>query len=921
MAALLLATLGGAVAATVAVRPLLDPERLRAEAEARLSEALGSPVEVGSVQLTLGVGIHLEARDMRLWPGTKGPALEVERVAVGLEPFSLLTGTLRPRQMVLEDARFDIERDAGGTWSDPFGFANRPRDRGAGEPTEPLLRPLRAVDGAIRFLLDRPYLADSLRVRNAVVSLRMARGPGGSPPLALSLDIDEGSLRHSRLRGDARLELSGRLHDTVRDLGPVTWRAVRDRHGGIESELELGGLDAESFQDALRTWDDRALLGGRVHGTVAIESRPGGHTAFDADLAIDTFNARLRDEESELGTLSADRADLDLELEVAADSLTVQQLRVRAGELGVELSGRIGRPLSVTSAARLGVSLYEIELGKLRRLLEWLPVRQREPLEGTVTAVESGRLVRFETRGAASLGAWQEFFSGSRAPLSMGLEGRLEVADVVARIGESDRIERLGLEARWSGDQLEVADARGTLNESPLPAMHLSLDGLSHLIAAAPERRQIRAGALPLPGVELLREVLSPDDTPDEELTSAVMSVDVDVLEHPIFVWPLERLHAIVETDREGARVSLSEGTWAGVPISGEAAWRFEPDPELRFTLVAGPPEETGAPSLSDSSWARGSFVVGPVRTERWRHAGATGTFRARAGTVRLENLEVALDPNGLLRGNVSLDLSRQHAVPYQANLSLIGGDVSAIGRQLGLSPGLATGFLSAWTSVDGTLRRDAHFADLSGLVEVEATQGRIWRKIPAIAAVALASSQLDSFSARDSVRYESVKTLLELDEGRMHTDSFWLDGPDLRVFAEGQVDLVSPTHKVDADLAIFLFRQLDRALDKIPILNVLLLGTKENLVAAHFKLSGPWSDPQSRLVPLKSLAAGPASLVLEGLPNIVARGLRALGAMFEDEDTDAADALTPGPRDGWERGAPPQQGEEQGQPASPAAS
>ena len=86
---------------------------------------------------------------------------------------------------------------------------------------------------------------------------------------------------------------------------------------------------------------------------------------------------------------------------------------------------------------------------------------------------------------------------------------------------------------------------------------------------------------------------------------------------------------------------------------------------------------------------------------------------------------------------------------------------------------------------------------------------------------------------------------------------------------------------EIDVDVALFLFRQLDRALDKIPILNLLLLGADENLVAAYFKLSGPWEEPDAQLVPLRTLGAGPAGLVLRGVPQLVLEGIRKLEGLF----------------------------------------
>ena len=201
---------------------------------------------------------------------------------------------------------------------------------------------------------------------------------------------------------------------------------------------------------------------------------------------------------------------------------------------------------------------------------------------------------------------------------------------------------------------------------------------------------------------------------------------------------------------------------------------------------------------------------------------------------------------------------------------------------------GQATGSLSAWATLEGSVGPEGPaLADLTGAVEIEARDGEIWRKLPPVLSIALASESFNPFADRETIRFASVKTHLDIEDGRMHTESFVLDGPDLRVFADGNIDLAQPPHRVDANVALFLFRHLDQAIDLIPVLNMLLLGTDDNLVAAHFELSGPWDETKAKLVPLRSLSAGPASLVVEGIPNIVRKGFNAIGAIFEDEEDD----------------------------------
>jgi hypothetical protein len=215
---------------------------------------------------------------------------------------------------------------------------------------------------------------------------------------------------------------------------------------------------------------------------------------------------------------------------------------------------------------------------------------------------------------------------------------------------------------------------------------------------------------------------------------------------------------------------------------------------------------------------------------------------------------------------------------------------VAALAEQLGQPSEMGTGSVDLAGSFQGVLRKQRSvLEELSGLLDVVAVDGTIRRSVPAVVAVALASQAYNPFARREEVRYERCETVLEFEDGRMTTAGFSLDGPDVRVFAAGELDLLRPPHEVDAQVALFLFRQIDRILGKIPIVNLLLLGTNENLVAAHFKLTGPWEEPRATVVPLKALASGPASIleqgptsiVLQTIPMFMMKGVEAIESML----------------------------------------
>jgi hypothetical protein len=318
--------------------------------------------------------------------------------------------------------------------------------------------------------------------------------------------------------------------------------------------------------------------------------------------------------------------------------------------------------------------------------------------------------------------------------------------------------------------------------------------------------------------------------------------------------------------------VWLEAGVEEAEPPPGEVA---APD-DLEDLAASDTATSTGGP------WAAGSFEVGATDDGTWLRRAARGRFYAVVGNVHFEDVEAELKPRGVLKGSGTLDLAHTDEVPYEVRFALDGGDVSALVARGGLDEGVATGLVNAQGTLSGSLRPGRRaVAGLSGLLRLEASDGTIERSVPPILAVAMASETFSGFSSRDELRYRRCATTLSFSDGRVSTDSFDLEGPDVRLFASGELDLARPPFEIDAEVVLFLFRQIDRALEKIPLLNVLLLGDNNNLVAAYYELVGPWEEPKAVGKPLRTLGEGPGTVLIEQIPKIVKKGMEALGGLL----------------------------------------
>ena len=156
-----------------------------------------------------------------------------------------------------------------------------------------------------------------------------------------------------------------------------------------------------------------------------------------------------------------------------------------------------------------------------------------------------------------------------------------------------------------------------------------------------------------------------------------------------------------------------------------------------------------------------------------------------------------------------------------------------------------------------------------------------IARLVALLLAIAVASEGLNPLAERKEIPFDGIDAVLELEDGVLRSRSLTLQGPWLRAMASGQIDAAHEPHPAESVVALFFFRNLDRMISRLPLLNRVLLGEDENLINAYFAVSGPLGEPQARLIPVKMLSAGPASFMLEGFPAFVRGGLSRLRAVL----------------------------------------
>ncbi len=820
----------------------IAPQRLREVAELSLEQHFG-PVDVASARATLAWGPAFELTGVRTDGRPGAPGLEARSVTVTLGLRALLRGRVELRRLAVEGLELRVARDADGVWSPAIlRTLTEPSERSDGSGSLPRI----VVDGARVLLSDARY-PGTLRVEGLHLLVAESRLGGG---LRVS---SRGGVYSDEGIGRGRFDLEAHLEADQR-------RKV---------ELALTHLDLATV---LRWLGADAHVEGRASGYLTWQQE-GAPPAFDAEFLL--LDPRWSGEGDPIAL--ADPASPSLRLagagRIDAKHVEITALDASSGAFRLQGSGEAARPLG-----RLGVLSFDLRAGPI-------PIRAALDAAGIGDGVvQGGELADLRVRqSGTSIAEWAALFDAPLDAWPDRLAVASSLANVSLRIGEQQTIRVPRAEVELDGGRARLVCEGASLEGEPLPQLDVDLGnptGWLQALKSKPPR-----SVAPQPGWFALRDWIDAQRKPGQPSKWELIDIDADWLHHPALLRPIEAAHFTVTPAGEGVFLfTMERGRFGGVPVEGAGLMgRERIDLQFRAeTMPAGAPRPD--PRTADPGvWFRARFAaqiraLGKVKAER-----VSGRLRAGGQHVDVTGAEVWLLPRGQITGQLNVDFTRREFVPYRARFQLVDGSVPDLMRDLELSDGEdVTGDVVLAADLKG--QAQAHqplLAELRGPTSLHARNGEIRQRMPMIMAIAAVSDTFNPFQSRETLEYGGIDAELTFDGGVLRSDSAALEGPALRMVATGSIHLLEKPLQVEAVVGLFFFRTLDRVLSALPLLNTFLLGSDENLVGAYFAIQGPWGDPEAKLIPTKSLATGPASFVLEGVPNFVKSGLGQLARLF----------------------------------------
>lgn len=882
-----------ALSAGYALSSSLGQGAMRREAENQLAKLMHGRVTIDRADVRIRSGLWVEGRGVRVYPSSSGPGLSSERVAARIDVIALLTGRFRLQDLILDGIHLEIERSVADRWSPyPINAIDKRGQAGDPDDLERKLSAFRVIDVITRVLLERPFIAQRIEVTNGSVRLidRHVRAKG-TAPFRVEINSIHGTLVHDWIGNRARLELAGQLSDELRSRVPVEVFGERRTDGGMDLSIAVTKLEFESYRayfldrdvDSRRTReagesvDEERAFSGVLSGVVRFDTPEPEHGVLEVDWFADRVKIGIA-RGNEILRLAAPRVQLRTRLEIHPGRLRISEAELRGPAVRVDVSGDIERPLRGSSPTSLAVHFHDLGPAALEWVAKALPEGEREPLLRALERIEDGRIVRVGGSGTERFSVWQAVLRGDRLDLPPGLSMMAEVAGVTIQLGENERLTDLSGSATWTRDRIQIRHAQAQRGGVPTPQLNLTLEGFPVLLDQTDPFDPARISHTGLPGLSLLNQVFASgtlaesegESRPDEPVK---IKIDIDYLEHSMLLWPLRDAQVEAVLRKRSQSFRIARGSWGGAQISGDVLLTHDPEPTIDAHLKVWaaapdapadspvPPPPPPRPVVADFSprpWASGRFLIEGLHGKHWPVGPTRATFVLAGESLDLENIRGQLVPRGSLEGSFRLDLARADQLTVETRFKIRGGHAGRLLEAVGFPDDFATGTLDVTGALAGPIvpGRPA-FAEIAGQIQIESRDGEIRQSIPLAAALAHAAEGWSPTRASDALLYESISSIVRFERGSIATDEIKLDGP-LRIFLSGRFDFAKPGRRVDAEIGIFLFRQVDLLLGGLPLLGNLIPGGKDRgLFGAFFKVSGTLEEPVLDAMPMKSLTDG----------------------------------------------------------------
>ncbi len=562
------------------------------------------------------------------------------------------------------------------------------------------------------------------------------------------------------------------------------------------------------------------------------------------------------------------------------------------GTLAVSGEASLGIPLGDAQPIRLAAQVAPTDRAALLHLGKQIPAGIGEDLSRFLDRVQGGRVKRLGVALASDQGGARAVLGGGLLERAGALKFDLALEDVDVLVGQSDRLQDVTGTLSFDGDTAYAHALGARFRDRRLPRLAVKLTGISNLHSREEVRCERPAPVSKLPGIDEVRAWLESRRRPPYRRSWNVLDLEVARLAHPALLCTLEGAVAkITRTDDGGSDFAVAKGVWAGLPISASGSYRKaqsrdgRPSPDggsisLDVSLTGRPSAREPAVA-PEGEWARGHFAMDVDSLSRWLVGGYSGDFRLQGSDLVVTDSLLPLRPSGELLGGGTLFLGESGPPRFEVQAQAKGLDLIDLFRAAQLDKEIMAGTLTGAAVISGALRLgQSPLESVDGYASLHARKGEIYRSVPFLLALAMTDEKVNPFGKRDQLPYKAIDLEGPVENGWLHSRTLTLEGKSERMAASGKTHLADP-YELEGVIGMYTIPTIDSILQQIPIINYFILGEDKALAGFYFSVTGEWTNPTVTPLVGKSFASGPASIVLEGVPNFVFGSLKAIASVL----------------------------------------
>ncbi len=378
----------------LALPTLISAERFRPALEAQVSRALGLPVQIGQLRLRAGLGVRLEAGEIRLAGVTTESGLEIERLELGLRLWPLLRGQVRLGRVRVEGVSLRLTRSSeDGSWALPWG-ATRTAAAGEAEPE--------VSSGAA--LEELPV--ERIEVRDARVVF-VDRGGSGALREGWVLGPGRASLELPTASSPWRFELATALGEGQNEALQLSGSLPAAGLAGASLHLQIRDLQIEQVRPLFALSGQplpAGLAAGAASGAIELRILEPDAQGQPPALLVPGVELHGRLELSGLQVPLGDQAEpqvlhADVDLFIEKDRARAEPLRLRLGGEQIEgkLEWRAGTPPELHGELQSRSLDLDVVLGALSKLGRVTPPAAGGSATGAPAALGGSLQVRIDS--------------------------------------------------------------------------------------------------------------------------------------------------------------------------------------------------------------------------------------------------------------------------------------------------------------------------------------------------------------------------------------------------------------------------------------------------------------------------------------------------------------------------------------------